>query len=168
MRLYSAVVTILSIFLLSGCTVAKDTSAKPQIQLFKFNPKYVEEPENLWEILEKESDFKSVTSARDLPPSVVSLCADPDARIADPGKKWEVGDVITDPNLPMARLIWAVTNGEYFVVHHEHGGIGYNCRVSIIRLRKGEQKPKLVWNYIFYDKSKSYSAFLGTLQPAKD
>jgi hypothetical protein len=67
-------------------------------------------------MLQDSPRFHEVHSTRDLPLSVIALCAD-DGRIAEPGQKWNATDSIMDPTLPGKRLIWAAIGGEYYVVH---------------------------------------------------
>src|SRR6185436_5523130 len=52
------------------------------------------------------SRFQAIRAVTNLPPSVVTLCADDNGKLAGPGKKWEATDYITDPKLPTKRLIW--------------------------------------------------------------
>jgi hypothetical protein len=63
-------------------------------------------------MLQDSPRFHEVHSTRDLPLSVIALCAD-DGRIAEPGQKWNATDSIMDPTLPGKRLIWAAIGGEY-------------------------------------------------------
>ncbi len=71
-------------------------------------------------VLQDSSRFHEVHSTNDLPPTVIALCAE-DGRLAEPGQNWNASDVVTDPNLPGKRLIWAAAGGEYYVVHYERG-----------------------------------------------
>src|SRR6266581_5876033 len=57
-------------------------------------------------VLQDSSRFHEVHSTNDLPPTVIALCAE-DGRLAEPGQNWNASDVVTDPNLPGKRLIWA-------------------------------------------------------------
>src|SRR5207247_4184861 len=70
------------------------------------------------DLLQDSSRFHEVHSTNDLPPTVIALCAE-DGRLAEPGQNWNATDVVTDPNLPGKRLIWAAAGGEYYVVHYE-------------------------------------------------
>ncbi|MFA6356592.1 MAG: hypothetical protein WCY23_05730, partial [Candidatus Omnitrophota bacterium] len=55
--------------------------------------------------LQDFSRFHEIRATKDLPPAVVALCADESGRLAEPGQKWEITDVITDVTLPRKRLI---------------------------------------------------------------
>src|SRR5690242_18499919 len=61
-------------------------------------------------------------------------------------QKWEFTDVITDDKLPTKRLIWAVTDGEYHVVHYESGGYAHSFHVLVAKLKAGDSKPSFVWH----------------------
>jgi hypothetical protein len=65
-------------------------------------------------VLQDSSRFHEVHSTGDLPAAIVALCAD-DGRLAEPGRKWNATDAITDRTLPGKRLIWAAVDGEYYV-----------------------------------------------------
>jgi hypothetical protein len=91
------------------------------------------------------SRFHDLHAATDLPPAVLALCVDENGRLAEPGQKWQVTDVITDQTLPGKRLIWAVTNGDYYVVHYERGGIAHSFHVLVARLKARDSKPSFVW-----------------------
>jgi len=54
--------------------------------------------------------------------------------IADPGEKFEVTDVITDPDLPTRRLIFAGVAQDRAFIHYEEGGIAHSYIVELFRL----------------------------------
>jgi hypothetical protein len=108
------------------------------------------------------SRFHEIDTATNLPSAIFALCADYKGRLAEPGQKWEVTDVITDDTLPTKRLIWAVTDGDYYVVHYERGGYAHSFHFLVARLKAGESKPSFVWRGVG-GRLKDYSAFLETL-----
>ena len=112
------------------------------------------------------SRFHEIHAVTNLPPAIFTLCADYRGRLAEPGQKWEVTDVITDDKLPTKRLIWAVTDGDYYVVHYERGGIGHSFHFLVARLKVGESKPSFVWRGVG-GQLKDYSTFLEALQSGK-
>jgi len=91
------------------------------------------------------SRFHELHATTDLPPVVLALCAGENGKLAERGQKWQATDVITDETLFGKRLIWAVTNGEYYVVHYERGGIAHSFHVLVARLKAAERKPSFVW-----------------------
>jgi hypothetical protein len=120
-------------------------------------------------VLRDVSRFHEVHSATNLPPAIFALCADYKGRLAEPGQRWEPTDAITDITLPTKRLIWAVTDGDYYVVHYERGGIGHSFHFLVARLKAAESKPSFIWRGIlggFYP-LKDYSAFLVALRSGK-
>jgi hypothetical protein len=94
------------------------------------------------------SRFHELRAVTDLPPAVLTLCAGENGKLAEPGQKWQATDVITDPTLPGKRLIWAVTNGDYYVVHYERGGIAHSFHVMVARFKAGQSKPSFIWQGI--------------------
>ena len=76
-----------------------------------------------------------------------------------------IADVIY-PNLPFNRFIWAATNGEYYVVHYEHGGFLASTHVLIAVLKQDDASPKIIWRGTG-PWLKNYEAFLTALQDNK-
>jgi len=114
-------------------------------------------------VLQDASRFHEVHATTNLPPAVVALCRDDDGRLAEPGQKWEVTDVITDATLPRKRLIWAATDGEYFVIHYERGGRGHGFHVLVATCQPKDGDAKVVWRAVG-SQLKDYSAFLAALE----
>ena len=75
-------------------------------------------------------------------------------------------DVVTDPNLPGKRLIWAAAGGEYYVVHYERGGIAHTFHILVAKLTKNDTKPNAVWRAVG-GPLKDYAAFVDALQSGK-
>jgi hypothetical protein len=111
------------------------------------------------------SRFHEVHSTGDLPPAVVTLCAEND-RLAEPGQKWNATCVITDPTLPGKRLVWATIGGDDYVIHYERGGIAHTFHILVAKLAKNDAKPKLVWHAVG-GQLKDYAAFLDALRAGK-
>lgn len=114
-------------------------------------------------VIQDASRFHEVRATTNLPPSVVSLCADGRGKIAEPGQKWRVTDVITDDTLPRKRLIWAATDSDYYVVHYESGGIGHGYHVLVARFLQGNTKAELVWHAVGKP-LKDYRALLDAIE----
>jgi hypothetical protein len=102
-------------------------------------------PSDVQKALRDVLRFREIHAATNLPPAVFALCADSGGRLAEPGQKWEVTDFITDDKLPRKRLVWAVTDGDYYVVHYERGGYAHSFHVLVAKLKAGESKPSFVW-----------------------
>ena len=116
--------------------------------------------------LQDLSRFHEVPTTTNLPSAVITLCADNNGKIAEPGQKWESTDVISDPTLPRKRLIWGAMDGENYVVHYERGGRGHSFHVLVATFKKGDTKPKKTWRGVG-NRLKDYSAFLDSLQSGK-
>ena len=117
------------------------------------------------EALENSSaKFTEIHSTTNLPPSVIALCNDSKGRLAEPGKNWQVTDVITDSSLPDKRLIWAAIKDEYFVVHYERGGYSHSFHVLVAKLKKDETKPEVVWRGVGFNNLKDFKALVDALK----
>ncbi len=83
------------------------------------------------------ADYRIVQKVADLPAGIRKLYTvngGSRVAIADPGERFEATDVITDPDLPRRRLIFAgVAQGRAFI-HYEEGGIGHSYIVELFRL----------------------------------
>jgi hypothetical protein len=123
-------------------------------------------PANDQKMLLDAARFREIQGTTNLPPGVFSRCADLKGRLAEPGQKWEPTDEITDEKLPTRRLIWAVTDGDYYVVHYERGGFAHSFRLLVARVKAGESKPSFIWRGAG-GQLKDYSAFLEALRSGK-
>jgi len=112
------------------------------------------------------SRFHQIHAATNLPPAVFSLCADGSGKLAEPDQKWQVTDVVTDASLPWKRLIWAFTNGDYYVVHYERGGRAHSFHILACRLEAGDSKPAFVWRGVG-GQLKDFGAFLDAIKNGK-
>jgi hypothetical protein len=96
-----------------------------------------------------DESLKYLTKVSEIPKSVVEVMTNTmhmgQLKMADKGGKWNVTDVITDPDLPFHRLIWAVETQKYFVIHYERGGIGHSTRFLVISPPDADGKRKLEW-----------------------
>jgi hypothetical protein len=112
------------------------------------------------------SRFHQIHATTNLPAAVFSLCADGSGKIAEPGQKWQVTDVVTDASLPWKRLIWAFTDGDYYVVHYERGGRGHSFHVLVCRLKAGDSMPSFVWRGVG-GQLKDFGAFIDAIKNDK-
>ena len=107
------------------------------------------------------------SATTNLPPALFAFCADHNGRLAGPGQKWEVSDVITDAKLPQKRMIWAVTDGNYYIVHYESGGYAHSFHVLVAKLAADHSKPSFVWHGVCFDPLKDFRAFVDALPTKK-
>jgi hypothetical protein len=117
-------------------------------------------------VLENFFDFRQINNVGSLPPAIITWCADRNDRFANPDQKWEATDVSMDEGLPRKRLIWAVTRGDYYVVHYEAGGRGHSYHVLVAICQPKESHPIVVWHGIG-DQLKDFTAFLAALNGNK-
>lgn len=116
--------------------------------------------------LQDTSRYHEFYTTNNLPSQITSLIADGHGRIAQPGQKWEVTDVIMDRTLPRKRLIWAAVNDDLYVVHYEGGGIGHSYHVLIAKCKQGDKEAKIVWHGVG-GPIKDYADFLRALKRNK-
>ena len=119
------------------------------------------------QVLRDAARFHEIKSATKLPHVIFEHCADGRGRLGDPGQKWEATDCISDDKLPTKRMIWAYTNGEYYVVHYECGGVAHSFHVLVAKLKAGDSKPSFVWYGAERKSIKDYAAFLEALESRK-
>ncbi len=67
-------------------------------------------PRDCWLALQKVSNFRELYSETNIPPEIISDCA---------------------AQFPHRRLLWAVTDGKYYVMHHEYVDFGTNYSIYI-------------------------------------
>jgi hypothetical protein len=58
--------------------------------------------------------------------------------MANPGEKYQVGDVIFDRNLPQRRLVFAGASDNKWFLHYERGGRGVTQLVVVFKLNSGD------------------------------
>lgn len=112
--------------------------------------------------LQEASRFQEIRTTARLSPSVVALFADHRGKVAEPGQKWN-GTCVMDPDLACQRLIWAASNGDYYVVHYERGGFIATSHVLIATWKERDASPQVVWRGTGWG-LKNYEDFLDALQ----
>jgi hypothetical protein len=84
------------------------------------------------------ADYAILSKVSDLPAGIKKLytvSGTSRVAIADPGRKFEATDLITDPDLPKRRLIFAGVAGDRVFIHYERGGIGLSYVVALFQLK---------------------------------
>ena len=79
--------------------------------------------------------FGIVTSIRGLPLGVrdglQTLFGSGALNIAEPGAKFQVTDVMVEPNLPIRRLVAAGCSADHCLVYYERGGIAHTWQAAL-------------------------------------
>lgn len=92
-----------------------------------------------------DGDFTITKDARTLPCPVLETFTEQGGKrllIANPGKKFIVGDVIYDSSVPMRRLIFAGVLAERCFVHYEQGGRAHTYVLALFKVTSsGVVKP---------------------------
>lgn len=80
-----------------------------------------------------KGDFKVITRMNKLPTVVQGAFREKYGRLllADPGKRFEETDFITDESIPRMRLIFAGTSKNFTFVHYESGGFAPSYRLEV-------------------------------------
>lgn len=107
-------------------------------------------PADVRTALEQKESFKPFSSVSVIPESARASFAratrDKSFAMAEPGAKWQVTDVILEPNLPWRRLQAGVASTNFLVVFYEHGRRGHSYHVCVFRLSAGDSQ--LAWHAI--------------------
>jgi hypothetical protein len=74
--------------------------------------------------------------------------------LADPGQKYQVTDVVEDPEPPFRRLVFAGVSANKWFVHYELGGIGHSYAMVVFGL-----EPKgsvlFLWGGVVSERAKN-------------
>jgi hypothetical protein len=91
------------------------------------------------------ADYRIINKVADLPDGIKKLYSAngvAGGAIADPGKRFEATDAISDLNLPRRRLIFAGVTQDRAFIHYEEGGFAHSYLVELYRL---ESSDHAVW-----------------------
>ena len=95
-----------------------------------------------------DGDFKILTRVEQLPESVktafAALMHQPQFEMADPGRDFQVTDVITHQGLPRRRLIFAGLSDRECFIHYETGGRGHSF--DLVVFSNAPSGATLVWS----------------------
>jgi len=108
-----------------------------------FGRSYPDLPNNYRLALLQADRFQEVERVRELPCAVAAACFG-SAKVADPKGNWSVGCTPTTPDEPFTHMAWAATDGSFWVVAWERGGIYYDVDVALFRLDSGG-RTELIW-----------------------
>jgi hypothetical protein len=92
--------------------------------------------------------FELISKTESIPASIKEAFArvsrESSFAMANPGQKYQVGDVVLDRNLPFRRLMFAGSAGDRWFIHYERGGRGHGYYVVVFKVGR-ENKPQLLW-----------------------
>ena len=134
---------ILSSSILVSCSVpekASDVSATPLTGIHRLSTEHRR-------LANDAGQEGSTVKLRDLPPRVVTLCADHQGHMADIGESWRAGCIVLSPPLPSKRLIWASQFQDVFLIHYESGGYAHSFHLMLVRYSEGSKAEEL-WHAI--------------------
>lgn len=94
-----------------------------------------------------QGEFTTIEDVKSLPSPVLKAFTEIGGVrpvIANPGQKFEVGDVIFDASIPRKRLLFAGVSGDRCFVHYEQGGRGHSYLLALFQLMPGDSM-KPIW-----------------------
>jgi hypothetical protein len=85
-----------------------------------------------------DGDFRIISTTDGIPPQVrkafCEIARQQSFAMANPGQKYQVGDVIFDRNLPRRRLVFAGASKEKWFIHYERGGRGVGHYILVFKV----------------------------------
>ncbi|HAK06680.1 MAG TPA: hypothetical protein DCO65_05340 [Spartobacteria bacterium] len=118
-------------------------------------------------IVEHAPNAQILHTTKEIPDEVIRACAAGAPghvfRLADPGQRFQVGDVIYDRNLPRRRLVWAARIPGYYLVHYEFGGYTHGYSILLVAVASSQKAARVVWS-AWGPRLKDYNAFITSLR----
>jgi hypothetical protein len=102
-------------------------------------------PPECWKAMQDTSRFRTLHSETNIPPNIISDCA---------------------AQIPHRRLLWAVTDGKYYVMHHEYvynSGMSFSTNYSIYIDTTNHASVSCGYTYSFKDYQKFVQSCDGSL-----
>src|ERR1700730_15666878 len=95
-----------------------------------------------------DGDFVIVKNVDRLPDALKTafshLSGMDDFEMANPGEKFQLGDVIDEPGLPWRRLLFAGISKDKYFIHYEKGGRAHSYHVAVFAIGP-ERKVMFLW-----------------------
>jgi hypothetical protein len=84
-----------------------------------------------------DGEFKVISTTDGIPTKVeqafTEITREPSFALANPGQKYQAGDVVVDRSLPRRRLVFAGVSDNKWFMHYERGGRGVGYYVVVFR-----------------------------------
>ena len=85
-----------------------------------------------------DGSFKKVATTEAMPPKVkeafAAITGERSFALANPGQKYQETDVVSEPGLPVRRLLFAGAKDDEWFVHYERGGIGHGDYIVVFKV----------------------------------
>jgi hypothetical protein len=95
-----------------------------------------------------DGQFQVISTTDGIPPKArkafCEITRQQSFAMANPGQKYQVGDVIFDRNLPRRRLVFAGASDNKWFIHYERGGRGVTQVVVVFKVDSGDG-AQLIW-----------------------
>lgn len=116
-------------------------------------------PSNAKEYMLRKDAFSGISRVKDIPPSVLmkfaEIAKDSNLKIANPGEKFQVTDVIWEKGLPSRRLIFGGISKDYCLIHYERGGYARSYNVIVFKL--SAKSADFLWGGTRFNKIRDLS-----------
>ena len=113
-----------------------------------------------------DGTFAEIHTTKSIPADVKANFSEPSEKhfeMADPGEKFQVGDVIVE-ELPRRRLVFAGRSSDRFFIYFEQGGIAHWWALAVFNLNN---HGCLIWQGYVDSKDKSIDDLRNALQREK-
>jgi hypothetical protein len=105
-----------------------------------------------------DGQFKVMSTTDGIPPEVrkafCEMTRQHSFAMANPGQKYQVGDVIFDRSLPRRRLVFAGASDNKWFIHYERGGRGVGEYLVVLKVGSGGD-AKLLWGSVGANRARS-------------
>ena len=111
------------------------------------------------EYILREDAFSGISSVKEIPAPVLmkwaEIAKDSNLKIANPGEKFQVTDVIYEEGLPFRRLIFGGISKDYCLIHYERGGRAHSYKVILFKL--SAKGADFLWGGILFKRIRDLS-----------
>jgi len=107
-----------------------------------------------------------ISTVNDIPAPVLlkfaEIAKDPNLKIANPGEKFQVTDVILEKGLPWRRLIFGGISKDFCMIHYERGG--YTHSYYVVLFKRSGNDASFLWGAASRKRIKDLSEFRDLLK----
>jgi hypothetical protein len=95
----------------------------------------------------RRAEFRIVAKQEELPDEVKAAFSSyvKGEVVADPGRKWQATDVVSEPPLARRRLVLAGVGKNLAFLAYEHGGVGKHVHVILLTLASDAKQASLAY-----------------------
>ena len=105
-----------------------------------------------------DGPFTVVPTTEAMPSKVkqafAEITAEHSFALANPGQKYQVTDVVSEPGLPFRRLLFAGVKDDEWFIHYERGGRGHGYSVIVFKV-DAQQRLQFLWGGVGFRGAKN-------------